>query len=223
MHPFRSVMLPILVVSLASVPCFSQSPNAQVDAVFSEWDRASSPGCAVGVIRDGELIYERGYGMANLEHNIPITSTSVFRIGSTSKQFTAMALLLLAEQGSLSLDDDIRDYISELPQYEAPVTIRQMLNHTSGIRDYLQVMSLAGMRSDDFYTDGDVLRMLSQSETLNFPPGDQFLYSNSGYFLVSQIVRRVTGTSLREFAHENIFEPLGMDDTHFHDDHRMVV
>ena len=223
MYPFRSGILVILVALLASIPCLSQSLNERVDAVFSEWDRADSPGCALGVIEDGELIYERGYGMANLEHGIPINSTSVFRIGSTSKQFTAVVMLLLAEQGKLSLDDDVRDYFPEFPQYESPVTIRHMLNHTSGIRDYLQLMSLAGMRGNDFYTDDEVLEVLSRSETLNFPPGDQFLYSNSGYFLPSQLVRRVTGKSLREFGQENIFEPLGMGDTHFHDDHKKVV
>ncbi len=125
--------------------------EAQVDSLFSDWDRSDSPGCALGVIQDGELIYARGYGMADLEHGIPITPRSIFRIGSTSKQFTALCILLLEEEGKLSLDDDIHTFFPEMPEYPAPVTVRQLIHHTSGVRDYLTLMSLAGKRGDDFY------------------------------------------------------------------------
>ncbi len=194
-----------------------------VDKLFSEWDKPDSPGCALGIIKDGQFIYKRGFGMANLEHGIPITSKSVFRIGSTSKQFTAMCMVLLEEEGKLSLDDDIRKYIPEMPDYGHPITIRHLLHHTSGIRDYLALLSLAGERDDDFVVDGEVVDLIARQKELNFKTGDEYLYSNSGYFLLSVIVKRVTGESMRVYAEEKIFKPLKMMSTHFHDDHTMIV
>lgn len=196
---------------------------ARVDSVFAQFDHTRSPGCALGVIHDGEFVVKRGYGMANLEHGIALSPTSVFRIGSVSKQFTAAAMVLLQQEGKLSLDDSVRRYVPELPEYERTITIRHLLNHTSGMRDYLTLMALAGKRDDDWYSDNDVVRMLARQGELNFLPGDEFLYSNSGYFLLSQIVKRATGQSLREYAAAMIFAPLGMTHTHFHDDHREVV
>ena len=195
----------------------------RVDKLFSEWDKPDSPGCALGVIQDGQLIYKRGYGMANLEHGIPITSKSVFRIGSTSKQFTAVCMVLLEEEGKLSLDDDIRKHIPEMPDYGQLITIRHLLNHTSGIRDYLTLLSLAGERDDDFLVDGEVVNLIARQEELNFKTGDEYLYSNSGFFLLSVIVKGITGKSMRVYAEEKIFKPLGMTSTHFHDDHTMIV
>jgi CubicO group peptidase (beta-lactamase class C family) len=195
----------------------------KVDELFAEWDKPDSPGCALGIIKNGKLIYKRGYGMANLEHNIPISSTTVFRIASTSKQFTATSILLLAEQGKISLDDDIRKYLSETPQYERPITIRHLIHHTSGIRDYLELMELAGMSDHDYFTDEEAVEMLTRQKELNFKPGDEYLYSNSGYYLLSMIIKRASGKFLREFAEERIFKPLGMKNTHFHEDHTMIV
>lgn len=195
----------------------------RIDALFAEWDRPDSPGCALGVIRDGRFIYRRGYGMANLEDGLPITSESVFRIGSTSKQFTAACLALLEEDGTLSLDDPIRKFFPEMPAYAEKITIRHLIHHTSGIRDYLTLWSIAGEREDDFFVDGEVVELLARQKELNFEPGNEHLYSNSGYFLLSQLVLRVTGKTLRTFAEERIFGPLGMSDTHFHDDHTMIV
>ena len=199
------------------------SPAGRVDEIFADYDNTRSPGCAVGVIHDGEFVLRRGYGMANLEHGLPLTSESVFRIGSTSKQFTAASVLLLVEEGKLSLDDDVRKYVPELPEFELPVTIRHLIHHTSGYRDYLTLMSLAGVRGDDYYTDEELLEMLSRQKELNFAPGDEYLYSNSGYWLLSQVVRGAGGESLRQYAEEKIFAPLGMDNTHFHDDHTHIV
>jgi CubicO group peptidase (beta-lactamase class C family) len=161
--------------------------------------------------------------MANLEYDIVLTPSSVFRIGSTSKQFTAAAMVLLQQEGRISLDDDIRKYLPELPDHGVPVTIRHLLHHTSGVRDYLTLGYLAGLRDDDFFTDEDVVTMLARQRELNFSPGDDHLYSNSGYFLLSQIVKRVTGESLKQYAQENLFGPLGMSNTHFHDDHSHIV
>jgi CubicO group peptidase (beta-lactamase class C family) len=195
----------------------------RVDALFSKWDKPDSPGCALGVIKDGKLIYSRGYGKANLEHTIPIAGTTVFDIGSTSKQFTAASIVLLSQHGKLSLEDDVRKLIPELPDYGKKITIRNLLNHTSGIRDYLGLMGLTGVNFDDTTGDDDALRIIVRQKALNFDPGSEFLYSNSGYFLLSVIVKRASGKTLRQFAEENIFAPLGMKNTHFHDDHTMIV
>jgi CubicO group peptidase (beta-lactamase class C family) len=224
----------LLFVIISSLVAFGQSPStgrapsddplaAKVDRVFSAWDKPDSPGCALGVMKDGQLVYARGYGMANLEHAIPISSKTVFDIGSTSKQFTAASIVLLAEQGKLSLDDTVRKFVPELPDYGKPITIRHLLHHTSGIRDYLTLMSLAGTDFDGVTTDDDALRLIVRQKALNFAPGDEHLYSNSGYFLLSVIVKRASGKSLRQFAEENIFAPLGMKHTHFHDDHTIIV
>jgi len=217
-----------LIFTMLTVFAFSSfaggdSLAEKVDKLFSEWDKLASPGCALGIIKDGHLVYARGYGLANLEYNIPLSSKSVFRIGSTSKQFTAMCMILLEEKGKISLDDNIRKYLPEIREYESPITIRHLLHHTSGLRDYLELMYLAGMRDDDFLTDGEVLDLIARQKELNFKPGDEYLYSNSGYFLLSVIVKRASGQSLRKFAEENIFKPLGMKVTHFHDDHTMFV
>ncbi len=195
----------------------------KVDAIFSEWDKPDSPGCALAVIRDGEIVYKRGYGYANLEYDIPITTTTVFDIGSTSKQFTALCIVLLAKQGKLSLDDDVKEYLPEIPQYEPPITIRHLIHHTSGIRDYLTLMDLAGMRYENEYPDNEIISLICQQKELNFEPGEEYLYTNSGYLILAEIVKRVSGTSLREFAEEWIFNPLGMKKTHFHDDFTEIV
>jgi len=197
--------------------------RARVDRIFAQWDRTDSPGCALGVYHDGGIEYSRGYGMANLELGIALSPQSVFDIGSTSKQFTAMSVMLLARDGKLSLDDDIRKYIPELPDYAKTITIRHILTHTSGIRDYLTLWALAGVDDADLTTDQDALDLLSRQRELNFAPGEQWLYSNSGFFLASIIVKRVSGKTLAQFAAERIFAPLGMTHTRFNDDHMAVV
>lgn len=194
----------------------------RVDALFARWDKTDSPGCALAVIKDSQIIYKRGYGTANLDYGIPISSQSVFNIASSSKQFTATSVALLVNQGKISLDDDIRKHLPELPQYQPPVTIRHLIYHTSGIREYSHLMQLAGIRFQDA-TDEEVFKVIARQKELNFKPGDAYLYSNSGYFLLAQIVKRASGKSLREFAEENIFKPLGMANTRFHDDSTEVI
>jgi len=195
----------------------------KVDELFAKWDKPDSPGCALGVIKDGKFLYKRGYGMANLEYDIPITSKSIFRIGSTSKQFTAMCISLLAEDGKILLDDNIRKYIPEMPEYAEDITIRHLILHTSGIRDYLTLWEISGARNDDYFTDEEVVDLLCHQKELNFYPGEEHLYSNSGYFLLSEIVKRVTSKSMKINAEENIFKPLGMKNTHFHNNHTKIV
>ncbi|MGI8835255.1 MAG: serine hydrolase domain-containing protein [Pyrinomonadaceae bacterium] len=199
----------------------AESVTARVDKLFAQWDKPDSPGCALGIVKDGQLIYKRGYGMANLDYDIPISTKSIFDIGSMTKQFTAMSILLLARQGKLSLDDEIQKYLPEIPRYQSPITIQHLIRHTSGIREGLT--DLAGMGMWDGVTDDDLLGLMARQKELNFKPGEQYLYSSEGYFLLGLIVKRVSGKSLREFAEENIFKPLGMNHTHFHDDRTFIV
>jgi CubicO group peptidase (beta-lactamase class C family) len=218
-----AVFLTGLFIFSAPLSLLADERTDRVDKLFAKWDNKESPGCALGIIQDGKFIYRRGYGMANLEYNLPISSQSVFRIGSTSKQFTAMCITLLEEEGKLSLDDDIRLHLPEMPDYLTPVTIRHLIHHTSGVRDYLTLAELAGEREDDYVVDGEVMALIARQKELNFPPGKEFLYSNSGYFLLSEIVKRITGNSMRDYAEEKIFKSLGMTHTHFHNDHREIV
>ncbi len=197
--------------------------TGRIDALFARWDSPESPGCALAVIEDGRIAYTRGYGMADLEHDVPITPETVFYIGSESKQFVTACLLLLEEEGRLSLDDDIRKFVPELPSYGAPITIRHCILHTSGLRDYFTLWSLAGVDYANFHPEMEVVDLIARQKELNFPPGEDRLYSNSGYLLLSVVIRRASGMSLAEFARERIFEPLGMEDSHFHDDPSRIV
>lgn len=219
----KCVLLTAIIIVFLCSTAKADTLTDQVDKLFKTWDKPDSPGCSLGVIKDGQFIYKRGYGMANLEYNIPLTSRSVFRIGSTSKQFTAMCIALLEEQGKISGDDSIRKYFPEMPEYANNIKIRHLVYHTSGIRDYLTLWRIAGERNDDFFIDPEVVALIARQKELNFNPGEEFLYSNSGYFLLSEIVKRVTGKSMGVFAEEYIFKPLGMKNTHFHDDHTMIV
>ncbi|MDQ3699174.1 MAG: beta-lactamase family protein [Gemmatimonadota bacterium] len=191
--------------------------------MFASFDRRDSPGCALGIIRGRRAIYARGYGMADLERSAPITSRTVFDIGSTSKQFTAASVALLVADGRLSLDDDVRKYVPELPQYGTPITLLHLLQHTSGLRDYIGLLNLAGFRFEDVTTDADALAAITRQKALNFRPGTEHDYSNSGYFLASAVVARASGMSLAKFARERIFVPLGMTSTLFRDAYALLV
>jgi CubicO group peptidase (beta-lactamase class C family) len=196
----------------------------QVDAVFTKWDRPDSPGCALGVYRGGQIVYKRGYGMEDLNEEVQITPGTVFHVASMSKQFTAASIVLLAQRGKLSLDDDVRKYIPELPDFGQKITIRNLVHHTSGLRDQWDLLELAGWRySKDLITDEDVMSVMTRQKELNFKPGERHVYCNTGYTLMGLIVKRVSGMSLREFTTKNIFEPLGMTRTHFRDDHAEII
>ncbi len=223
------VRQPIVATSLAALAAgCNQSPDPgglppAVDAVFADFAAADGPGCSVGVIQDGQLIGAQGYGMANLDHGIPNGPSTVFRMASVSKQVTAGAIALLAVRGDLDLDAPVRRYLPDFPEYPDPPTVRHLVHHTSGVRDYVGLMRLAGNRDEDFYTNSEVLAAINRQRGLNFQPGAEYLYSNAGYFLLGQIVAGVSGQSLREFAETHFFAPLGMADTHFHDDHNEIV
>jgi CubicO group peptidase (beta-lactamase class C family) len=219
----NNILLACWLAASFGAHCMARTPDARIDRVFAQWDRPSSPGCALAVVHQGGIVYSKGYGAANLELGVPITPRTVFDIGSVSKQFTAMSIVLLAEDGKLSLDDDIRKFIPELPAYGAPITVRDMLHHLSGLRSYTDLFDLAGVPEIDQTTDDDALALIARQKTLNFPPGRQYLYSDTNYFLLALVVRRLSGETLREFARARIFVPLGMSSTHFHNDHRMIV
>ena len=220
------IRLVVLIFFVGAASLSAQLPDSiarRVDSVFVAFDKPTSPGCALGIYNAGDIAYARGYGSANLEHGIPITPRTMFDLGSTSKQFTAMSVRLLAQDGKLSLDDDVRRWIPELPAYPKPVTIRHLLHHTSGLRDYLTLMWLRGINFDGVTTAGDALSLIVRQRETNFEPGSEYLYSNSGFFLLSEIVRRASGKTLAAFARDRLFTPLGMPQSHFHDDHTMIV
>jgi len=222
---FKAIFI-VLLIGFFVAGDFADQKTDEVDALFKSWDKKDSPGCALAIIRDGEIIYKKGYGMANLEHDIPIIPGSVFYIGSTSKQFVTMCIAMLAHEGKLSLDDDICIYIPEMPDYGTPITIWNLIHHTSGVRDYLELVGIiAGMgegKMDEMigiFHQEDSLELITRQKELNFKPGEKFLYSNSCYLLLAEIVKRTSGKTLREFARENIFKPLGMMNSHFHDNY----
>ena len=197
--------------------------EAKVNELFAEWNRSDSPGAALAITKDGEVLHRQGYGMANLEYDIPITTTTTFELASVSKQFTAFAIAMLSYEEKLSLDDDIRTYLPDVPDFGSTITIRHLLHHTSGIRDYIQLFVLAGVRLDDVVSLKDVLKMVGRQKTLNFEPGTAHLYSNTGYNLLAAIVETVTGDSFREWTDMNIFKPLDMVNSQFCDDHEMIL
>jgi len=199
-------------------------PAAQVDKLFERWDKTTSPGGALAVMKDGRVVYKRGYGIADLDHDVTITPATVFHVASVSKQFTAAAVLLLEQDGKLSVDDDIRKFIPEMPDFGAKITLRHLLHHTSGLRDQWELLGLAGWRySQDLITDEDVLSLIVRQKDLNFKPGEKYLYCNTGYTLLAQVVARASGRSFRDFTTARIFEPLGMKSTHFRDDFSEIV
>jgi CubicO group peptidase (beta-lactamase class C family) len=220
----RVLVLASLIALPAAAAAQPADLSARLDAVFADYRSTQSPGCAVGVYQDDRVVAARAYGMANLDHDVPLAPSSVFHVASVSKQFTAAAILLLAQDGKLSIDDDVRTYIPELPDFGRRLTIRQLAHHTSGLRDQWSLLGLAGWRySRDLITDDDVLWLLSRQQDLNFEPGARHLYSNSGYTLMALIVSRVSGQSFRTFTTERIFAPLGMHQTHFRDDFAEIV
>ena len=196
--------------------------GGEVDAVFSRFDAPGSVGCALGVAHQGQLIYKMGYGYANLDWDIPMSPTTVIYVGSISKQFTAAAIALLAHEGKLGLDEDAREYLPEMPHRKSQITIRQLVHHTSGVPDIYRVMRDHELTTWDLFSRDQALELLSRQE-LDFPPGDRYQYSNGGYFLLSIIVQRASGQTLREYSRKKIFKPLGMKDTHFHDNPVHIV
>ena len=219
----RAIIACGLLCVLAPAAARAQDASRAVDELFRQWDNTRSPGAAVLVLHRGERVHARGYGMADLEHGVPITTSTVFDIASVSKQFGAFAIALLEADGLLSLDDDVRKYLPELHDFGRTITVRHLVHHTSGIRDWPGTLRIGGWSYQDVLSFDQILRMAFQQRELNFEPGSAYAYSNTGYNLLAEIVRRVSGQSFREFTDARIFRPLGMHDSHFHDDHTMIV
>ncbi len=210
--------------SQSGVNLVGESVAARVDKVFERYARQDCPGCALGIAQDGKVVYTHGYGMANLEYSAPITPATIFEAGSVSKQFTTGAIQILARQGKLSLDDDIRKYLPEVPDFGHKIAIRNLLNHTSGIRDQWELLTVMGRPPGSaVHTLEEILDLVSRQKELNFPPGDEYLYSNTGFSLLAWIVKRAGGMSLAEFSAKELFQPLGMTSTQWRDDHTRIV
>ena len=206
-----------------AAPRIDAAERARIEAVFKEYDKPHVPGCALGVMQNGQLAYGRGYGWADLERDVPITTASLFDIGSTSKQFAAASISLLVQEHKLAYTDDIRKYIPEMPDYGAPITIDNLMHHTSGLRDYTGLLTLGGHTLEEATTDSQALAAIVHQRHLNFPTGSKYEYSNTGYFLLSVIIQRVTGKPLADFARERIFLPLGMTSTRYRNHAAMLI
>jgi len=213
----------LLLCTALSAQTLSPGEISRIDQLFADYAKPDSPGCSLAVYRNGAIIYAHGYGMASLELGVPITPQTVFDIGSTSKQFTAFSILLLQQQGKLSVDDDVRKFLPEIPAYGSRITLHHLMTHTSGMRDYAGLFDLAGVPEQNLTNDEDGLDLIVRQKALNFAPGDEWDYSNTGFFLLSQVVKRVTGKTLRDFDQENIFTPLGMTSTQIFNDHTQII
>ncbi|MDE2849034.1 MAG: serine hydrolase [Acidobacteriota bacterium] len=197
--------------------------NPAIDAIFASWDKPGSPGCALAVARGGDLVYSRGYGYANLDYDIPVTPQTVFDVASVTKQFVAAVANLLAQDGTVSLDDGVRQWLPELPEYPSPVTLRHLIHHTGGLRDYLNLFPLAG--AGDYYSVSreQLLAMMSRQRAPVFAPGERYEYSNTGYMLLAHALERAAGKSVGELARERIFEPLGMDGSLMYENRERII
>ena len=220
------ISLLLLVLFFTAGACAQPPPDARaakVDSLFAHLNKTTSPGMAVLVVQDGRVLLRKGYGMANLEHRTPVTPATVFDIASVSKQFAGMAVAMLVEEGKISPGDDIRKYVPELPDFGQPITIAHLVHHTSGLRDWPGALSVAGWQMDDVISFEQILKMAYHQRDLNFVPGAEYAYSNTGYNVLVEMMQRVTGQSFRAWTDAHLFKPLGMHNTHFHDDHREVV
>lgn len=223
MKQFVSLVIIFWMVSSFWACAPSSDVTSKVDALFAPFNKTDAPGCVVVVVKNGEVVYKKGFGMANLDYEIPITSTSVFDIASVSKQFAGMAIAMLVEEGKIALTDDIRKYIPSLPDFGKKVTVRHLVDHTSGIRDWAAMMGYAGRDFEDVSTYEEILRMAEHQRELNFAPGEEYTYSNTGYVLLAKIVEVATQQKFADWTQAHIFKPLGMNNTHFHDDHQQII
>ncbi|XOV92184.1 MAG: serine hydrolase domain-containing protein [Bacteroidota bacterium] len=225
----KSLNICLILFPVIGTICFeckqetSRELEKSIDSIFVEYDNRERPGAAVSVVKDGEVLFSKGYGSANLEYDIPVTSSTIFHIASVSKQFTVFSILLLVADGKIGFDDDVRKYIPEVPDFGKTITLRHLASHTSGLRDQWGLLAMAGWRLDDVITQDHILKLVSKQQDLNFAPGEEFAYCNTGFTLLAEVVARVSGESFAEFTKKRIFEPLGMTNTLFYDDHEKIV
>ncbi len=230
MTKIKTCIIFILILLINSITINAQVKSTQnqkvsdkVDKLIAKYAKPNEPGIAISIIKNGSIVYKKGVGTANLEYGIPITTSTVFHIASVSKQFTVFSILLLEQEGKLSMDDDIRKYLTELPDYGHKITLRNLANHTSGIRDIFDLTNLIGIRDDDMISNEQVIKLITNQKGLNFVPGDEFEYCNSGYILLAEIVKRVSGQSFSEFTKARIFKPLKMKNSVFLDNPQMII
>lgn len=217
------VLLIPLIITLNGNAQISKKQINQIDSLFIDWNKPNHPGGSIGVMKNDKIVFSRSYGLASLEYLAPNSTETIFNIASVSKQFTAMGIVLLHIQGKLSIDDDIRKYLPELPDFGEKITIRQMLHHTSGLRSLHAMLGLAGWRADDSRTNEDLYRFMNMQRDLNFKPGSEFMYCNTGYMLMVKIIEKVTAEKFPTWMKKNIFEPLGMNHTYVEDKYNRVV
>jgi CubicO group peptidase (beta-lactamase class C family) len=218
-----AIVLSVTNLSLAARTQSGDDEASRVDSLFKEYDRRDSPGAAIVIVQNGRIFLQREYGSANLEYGIPITSRTVFHVGSVAKQFTAFSILLLEHQGRLSLDDDVRRYLPEVPDFRKPISLRHLLHHQSGLREQETLFQMSGISTADVIETSHILKLVSRQKELNFQPGEDISYCNTGYVLLAQVVEKVTGVSFRKWTRENIFDPLAMKDSQFNDDASRIV
>ncbi len=219
-------LLPLFYVFLAittQAQTKTDSLTLKIDALFERYTKNGSPGVAAGIVQNGQVVFKKGYGLANLEYDIPITSSSVFDIASVSKQFCGLAISMLIEEGKISLSDDIRKHLPEVPDFGKTITINHLLHHTSGLRDWPEGLNVAGWRWDEVFSFDDIIRMVKHQKELDFNPGEKYSYSNTGYNLLALLVQRVSGQGFREWTDAHLFKPLHMDHSHFLDDQGTVI
>lgn len=223
--PFITATLFVFFLCFQSGTAFCQhvSQEQQIDQIFAEWNKPQTPGASVAIVKDGRIIFKKGYGSANLEYDISNKPSTIFEIASVSKQFTAFDILLLENQGKLSLDDDVRKFIPELPVFGNAITLKHLLYHTSGIRDEIDLLCMAGWRFDDVITHEQIVNLACRQKGLNFTPGNEYRYTNTGYTLLAEVVSRVSGQSFADFTRDHIFKPLGMTSTLVYEDHEKIV
>ncbi len=221
LHFLATFILLIITGQISSQ--LSQRQTQKIDSLFIDWNIPNHPGGSIAIMKDGKTIFSKAYGLASLEYATPNTPETLFNIGSNSKQFTAMAIVLLQERNKLSFEDDIRTYIPELPNFGKTITIEHVLHHTSGLRDLHGLLGLAGWRNDDVMTNADLNRIIVKQNTLNFEPGEELLYCNTGYMLLVNIIEKVTGEKFKDWLKENIFDQLDMKHTYVEDQYDRVV
>lgn len=220
----KTILFSLTFISLVSVQAQLREVQSQkIDSLFNTWTKANHPGGAIGIMQKGEVIYSKAFGLASLEYEVPNTTETIFNVGSVSKQFTAMGIVLLQEKGLLSIDDDIRKYLPDMPDFGHTITIRHMLHHTSGMRSLHAMLNLAGWRDDDSRTNEDLYRFMLKQKELNFIPGDEFLYCNTGYMLMVNIIENVTKEKFPQWMKANVFNPLGMSNTYVEDRYDRIV
>lgn len=219
----KFIPLIALFITIQTSAQINESQYHQIDSLFIEWNKPNHPGGVIGVMKNGKTVFSKAYGLASLEYLAPNTTSTLFNTASVSKQFTAMGIVVLQQQGKLSVDDDIRKYLPELPDFGETITISHLLHHTSGLRSLHAMLGLAGWRGDDARTNEDLNRFVLNQRDLNFKPGDEYLYCNTGYMLMLNIIEKITGEKFSDWMKKSVFDPLGMINTYVEENYSRIV